>query len=107
VSARIGELRDEILILRKEFIPDGMGGHTEVEAPLINAWARVEAPRSKTGVIAQQDTEIRTHEITLRYVTEPEVGDVVEFLDERLVVQAVRHDRRRRWLYLDCVPEVR
>lgn len=103
---KIGELRDEILILRKERTPDGMGGYTEVESLLINAWARVEVPRSKTGVIAQQNTEIRTHEITIRFSDVPQIGDVVEFLGTRLVIQAVRHDARRRWSFLDCEPEV-
>lgn len=106
MTALIGELRDEILILRKKRISDGMGGFTYVEEPVLNAWARVEAPRSKTGVIAQQDTELRTHEITIRFSSGPKIGDIVEFLGDRLVIKAIRHDRRRKWMFLDCEPEV-
>jgi len=103
---KIGDLRDQIVIKRAEWSEDGMGGWTETETTKLTTWARVEVPRSKTGVIAQQNTEIRTHEITIRFSDVPKIGDVVEFLGTRLVVQAVRHDVRRRWSYLDCEPEV-
>jgi hypothetical protein len=43
----------------------------------------------------------------MRFSDVPKIGDVVEFMGTRLVVQAVRHDARRRWSYLDCEPEVR
>ena len=105
-AVRIGDLRDQITIKRAEWSEDGMGGWTETEETKLTVWARVEVPRSKTGVIAQQDAEIRTHEVTMRYSDVPQIGDIVEFLSSRLVVQAVRHDARRRWSFLDCEPEV-
>ncbi|MFA7112206.1 MAG: head-tail adaptor protein [Sphaerochaeta sp.] len=103
----IGELRDKVKIYRKEQTEDGMGGWEEHEILVMTAFARVEAPRSKSGVIAQKDTEIRSHEVLIRYSLGPKMGDIVEFLGQRLVVQAVRYDARRRWMYLDCVPEVK
>lgn len=102
----IGSLRDEINIYRKQHISDGMGGWDEREFLLMPAFARIEAPRSKSGVIAQKDTEIRSHEVLIRYSTKPKMGDIVEFLGNRLIIQAIRHDAKRRWMYLDCVPEV-
>jgi len=30
----------------------------------------------------------------------------VKFYDMRLVVKAIRHDSKRRWMFLDCEPEV-
>lgn len=103
----IGELRDKIKIYRKKRTSDGMGGWKEEEELIMTPFARVEAPRSKSGVIAQKDTEIRSHEVLIRYSLGPKMGDIVEFLGQRLVVQAVRYDARRRWMYLDCVPEVK
>lgn len=103
---KIGDLRDQILIKRAEWSEDGMGGWTETEETKLTVWARVEVPRSKTGVIAQQDTELRTHEITIRFSSGPKIGDIVEFLGDRLVIKAIRHDRRRKWMFLDCEPEV-
>ena len=101
-----GDLRDRVDLLRKERVPDGMGGWDLHEAPLVSVWARVETPDSKTGVVAQKDVELRTHEITLRYTAEPKIKDVAVFRSLRLEVKGVRHDSRRKWTFLDCVPEV-
>jgi SPP1 family predicted phage head-tail adaptor len=105
-AVKIGDLRDQIVVKRAELTSDGMGGYTEAEKTKLTAWARVDVPRSKTGVIAQQDTEIRTHEITIRYSDIPQIGDIVEVFSDRLVVMAVRHDPLRKWSFLDCEPEV-
>lgn len=102
----IGELRDKISILRKIKTGDGMGGWSVTESVIISPWAKVEAPKSKTGIIAQKDTEIRTHQVTMRYNCMVEAGDIVRFFDARLVVLAIRHDSKRRWMFLDCEPEV-
>jgi len=103
----IGELRDKIKIYRKNKNPDGMGGWTEEEELVFTPFARVEAPRSKSGVIAQKDVEIRSHEILIRYCPEIKMGDIVDFLGNRLVVQAIRFDAKRKWMYLDCIPEMK
>ena len=102
----IGELRDKISIIRKMKTSDGMGGWGVTESVIISPWAKVEAPKSKTGIIAQKDTEIRTHQITIRYHDGIMIGDIVSFFGTRLIVKAIRHDRLRRWMYLDCEPEV-
>ena len=103
---QIGELRDQIFIIRKTQTSDGMGGWTTTERTILSPWARIEAPKSKTGVIAQKDTEIRTHQITIRYYDGVRIGDIVSFFGTRLVVKAIRHDRLRSCMYLDCEPEV-
>ena len=103
----IGELRDKIKIYRKKRTSDGMGGWKEEEELIMTPFARVEAPRSKSGVIAQKDAEIRSHEILIRYSSEIKMGDIVDFLGEKLVVQAIRFDAKRKWTYLDCVPELK
>ena len=103
---QIGELRDQIFIIRKTKTTDDMGGWTFTEKTIATLWARVEAPKSKTGIIAQKDTEIRTHQITIRYHDVIMIGDIVSFFGTRLIVKAIRHDRLRRWMYLDCEPEV-
>jgi SPP1 family predicted phage head-tail adaptor len=103
---QIGELRDQISIIRKTQTSDGMGGWTITEKTILSPWAMVEAPKSKTGIIAQKDTEIRTHQITIRYYDGVQIGDIVSFFGTRLVVKAIRHDQFRRWMYLDCEPEV-
>jgi len=103
----IGELRDKISIIRKMKTSDGMGGWGVTESVIISPWAKVEAPKSKTGIIAQKDTEIRTHQVTMRYNDAVKIGDIVKFYDTRLVVKAIRHDGKRRWMYLDCEPEVK
>lgn len=102
----IGELRDQISIIRKTKTSDGMGGWSVTESVIVSPWAKVEAPKSKTGIIAQKDTEIRTHQVTMRYNDAVETGDIVKFYDMRLVVKAIRHDSKRRWMFLDCEPEV-
>ncbi len=101
-----GDLRDRIEVVRKTRTTDGMGGWSETESTLLTVWAQVLTPRSKTGVVAQQDAEIRTHEIAIRYSALPAINDIVKFLNDRLEVKGVRHDAKRKWTFLDCVPEV-
>jgi len=43
----------------------------------------------------------------MRYNDAVKIGDIVKFYDTRLVVKAIRHDGKRRWMYLDCEPEVK
>ena len=101
-----GELRNRIEVVRKTRTTDGMGGCSETESTLLTVWAQVLTPRSKTGVVAQQDAEIRTHEIANRYSALPAINDIVKHLGDRLEVKGVRHDAKRKWTFLDCVPEV-
>ena len=101
-----GELRNRIEVVRKSRTTDGMGGWSETESTLLTVWAQVLTPRSKTGVVAQQDAEIRTHEIAIRYSALPAINDIVKHLGDRLEVKGVRYDTKRQWTFLDCVPEV-
>lgn len=101
-----GDLRDRIEVVRKTRTTDGMGGWSESESTLLTVWAQVLTPRSKTGVVAQQDAEIRTHEIAIRYSALPAINDIVKHLGDRLEVKGVRYDAKRKWTFLDCVPEV-
>ena len=101
-----GDLRDRIEVARKTRTTDGMGGWSETESTLLTVWAQVLTPRSKTGVVAQQDAEIRTHEVAIRYSAIPAINDIVKHLGDRLEVKGVRYDVKRQWTFLDCVPEV-
>lgn len=101
-----GDLRDRIEVVRKTRTTDGMGGWSESESTLLTVWAQVLTPRSKTGVVAQQDAEIRTHEIAIRYSALPAINDIVKHLGDRMEVKGVRYDSKRQWTFLDCVPEV-
>jgi len=101
-----GDLRDRIEVVRKTRTTDGMGGWSESESTLLTVWAQVLTPRSKTGVVAQQDAEIRTHEVAIRYSALPAINDIVKHLSDRLEVKGVRYDTKRQWTFLDCVPEV-
>ncbi len=101
-----GDLRDRIEVVRKTRTTDGMGGWSETESTLLTVWAQVLTPRSKTGVVAHQDAEIRTHEIAIRYSALPAINDIVKHLGDRLEVKGVRYDAKRQWTFLDCVPEV-
>ena len=101
-----GDLRDRIEVVRKTRTTDGMGGWSESESTLLTVWAQVLTPRSKTGVVAQQDAEIRTHEVAIRYSALPAINDIVKHLGDRLEVKGVRYDSKKQWTFLDCVPEV-
>ena len=81
--------------MRKSRTTDGMGGWSETESTLLTVWAQVLTPRSKTGVVAQQDAEIRTHEIAIRYSALPAINDIVKHLGDRLEVKGVRYDAKK------------
>ncbi len=102
----IGDLSERIEIKRPAHTADGMGGWTVSESSKGSKWARVRVPASSTNIIAMKDAEIRTHEFTLRYLTDVQMNDIVVYLSARYVVRGVRHDPLRLWTYLDCSPEV-
>ena len=102
----IGDLNGRIEIKRITLSPDGYGGYTETEKSQGSKWARVRVPQSSTNVIAMKDAEIRTHEFTLRHLSDVQINDIVVYRSSRYVVRGVRHDPLRWWTYLDCMPEV-
>jgi len=102
---KIGDLRERIEIRRKELAPDGMGGHTETETVVGVLWAKVTVPRSKDGIVAMRDAEIRTHEITVRSYANVRMNDLVVWKGERLLVRSLRPDHES--IVFDCVPEDR
>jgi len=104
---RIGELREKITVYRDSMAPDGMGGYTKTRNELISAWAKVETPASAYQQVAGQDVEMRTHTITIRFISGgAKAGDIVEWQGEFLRVLGVRYDDRRRFCIMECRPEV-
>jgi head-tail adaptor len=102
---KIGDLRERIEIRRKELAPDGMGGHTETETVVGVLWAKVTVPRSRDGIVAMRDAEIRTHEITVRSYADVRMNDIAVWKGERLLVRSLRPERE--CIVFDCVPEDR
>lgn len=103
---RIGELRERVTILRESKTRDAIGGNAVTEATVMTAWAKVEVPKSTDGVLAMSDTEVRTHEVTLRYSDVPQLGDIVVWRGWRLRVKNVRPELPR-WCVLECVSDGR
>lgn len=102
---KIGEMRERIEIRRKALSPDGMGGQVETESLVGILWAKVAVPRSRDGIVAMREAEIRTHEITVRSYADVRMNDVVAWNGERLLVRSLRPDRE--CIVFDCVPEDR
>ncbi len=102
----IGDLNERIEIKRPTLSPDGYGGYTSTDTSKGSMWARVRVPQSSTNVIAMKDAEVRTHEFTLRHLSDVQINDIVVYRSSRYVVRGVRHDPLRWWTYLDCMPEV-
>ena len=103
---RAGRLRERIELRRTAETPDGAGGFEEIEAPLFSAWAAVAVPKSKEGIVAGQNLELRTHEVILRPQRDPaktpRKNDVVLWRGERLRVAMVRPAVTDDSVTLDC-----
>lgn len=102
---RIGRLRERVTIKRGVPTRDPLGGNTVVETDLMDVWASVEVPRSRDGIVAMSETEIRTHEIVIRFSDTPAMNDVVVWGTTRLLVRNLRPLEDKRWLVLECVPD--
>lgn len=99
-----GVLNQKITISRNVATNDGMGGSTTALSAILTCWARVGAPKSRDGLIAGADLDIRTHEVTIRRENvEPARGDVVTWRSKTLKVKNVREDVA--YYSLDCVLE--
>ena len=102
-----GALRDRVTISRVEYTMDEMGGYGEPkETELGTFFAQVNCTQARDNVIADQNRDLRTHEVIIRQGT---VGvaqeDIVTWRGDRLIVRATRPVAH--WLILDCVTEAR
>ena len=99
-----GALRERVGFYRIERGKDLMGGYTETERLIGGAYAQVNVTQAKDGVIADQQRELRTHEIIIRPgAVQVQQGDIAVWRGDRLVVRATRPVAN--WLILDCVTE--
>ena len=97
-----GKLREHITISRLTTADDGMGGSTTAQSNILTCWAEIKTPKSRDGIIAGKDLDIRTHEVTMRRESvEPLRGDIVTWGTKKLKIGAVREDRA--FYFLDCI----
>ena len=99
-----GALNQKIEIRRAAQTDDGMGGSTSVVSAILACWAQIKTPKSRDGIIAGKDLDIRTHEVTIRHTAvEPKRGDIVIWSFKTLKIGNVREDKA--FYYLDCIQE--
>lgn len=102
-----GEFRDIVDIKTKSYTADGLGGFTSTETTKIHCHAIVKVKKSKDGVVAGRDLEIRTHEVVIRLsqAYEPKKEDVVVWRNKALRVLTVIPDYTEMVCVLECINE--
>ena len=99
-----GDLRDRVEVYSIVRTEDEIGGAQEVEVLKGVIWARVRTPATRDGILAMQEAEVRTHEVTCRGSDiAPVAGDVIVWSGTRLRVRGTRPDLKNRLLIADCV----
>ena len=105
-----GEFRDRVEVYSTtgvngdEYAVDEIGGLQDAEVLKGVIWARVRTPALRDGVLAMQEAEIRTHEVTCRGGDKaPVAGDILVWLGTRLKVRGTRPDPKTRLVIADCV----
>ncbi len=98
-------MREQIVVKGLTQSSDGMGGYTTVEATILTCFAKVEVPRSKSGIVSMADAEIRTHVFTTRYNSSVNIGHYVVYDGGNYPIRGITHDGRKRFMSLECVPE--
>ena len=101
----IGELRYRVTISRLKFTSDGMGGSIRTSETIGTVWAKVTVPSSATGMIADANTETRSHFVRIRQNATTlgvDINDIVTWRGWNLRVKGVRPDGQE-WIDLDCV----
>ena len=97
-----GALKERITVSRIVRIRDGTGRYTENLEDLGTFFAQVNIAFAKDNVIADQNRDLRTHEIILRFGTIQIIqGDIITWRGEKLDVRTTRNVNQ--WLILDCV----
>jgi len=97
-----GALNQRISISRFKKTRDSLGGFSQIEEPVGSCFAQVNVVQAKDNVIADQQRDLRTHEIIIRAGTiEVKQGDIVSWYGINLDVRTTRPVAH--WLILDCV----
>jgi Bacteriophage head-tail adaptor len=99
-----GDLRDRIKVIAVVEMRDEIGGAAETLVTKGTIWARVRIPAVKDGILAMQDVELRTHEVTCRAgPAAPVAGDLIDWNGTRLRVRGTRPDLKNGFVVADCV----
>lgn len=104
MKTTIGDLRDQVTVGRITRTSDGMGGYTDISTTQGTFWAQVTSPGSRDGILADADTEVRTHIVRVRQNTTTfalQINDTVLWRGVTLEVKGVR-PLGVTWVDLDC-----
>lgn len=101
-----GDLSDRVTFYRIQKVKDMMGGYTESEVMLGATYAQVNITQARDNVIADQQRDLRTHEVIIRAGTvKVEQGDIALWRGERLRVRTTK--QIANWNIYDCITDVR
>ena len=100
-----GALNQRIKIFRLKKIRDSMGGFSQTEEEIGTCFAQVNVVQSRDNVIADQQRDLRTHEVIIRAGTlEVKQGNIITWCGSKLEVRTTRPISQ--WLIMDCVTRV-
>jgi len=103
VSARIGALRQRVVLERPVRDVDEGGGAAETWSPVADLWAMIELRSGKEAVEADRLTGSRKLDVTIRYREDVAPNMRFRFGDRVLDIRAVLdEDGRRRFLNCEC-----
>lgn len=101
-----GELRHRITIRRETNTPDGKGGYDRSWSTLATVFAKVVSLNGREAVIGQTLQGISTFEITVRYRTDLQVSDQIEWSGRELNIHAAEDKLgTRQWTVITASTE--